>query len=186
MARWTPPKLEKISDDTQKVFDHLNEGTDLACVLVGASYLDELLANALMESFTNKGDTARRILDPQGGALGSFAIRANLAYCLGLIKKEVHQDLISIAEIRNRFAHIYLGCSFQDSNTIESCKKLTSWHPLPQEVVEGLPGEKNLEQQGMAARNKFTVSTVMLGSRIHLDTLSRKQVSAQNSARPQA
>jgi hypothetical protein len=86
MKGWQPIKLEDLSQDTKAVFETLNEGSDLACVLIGTSYLAELLASTIDVSFV-ESSVSEKLLDPQRGAIGGFATRADLAYCLGLISK---------------------------------------------------------------------------------------------------
>jgi hypothetical protein len=54
MKRWRPLKLEELSADTQKVYDVLNKESDLACVLIGTSYLSELLASTIKASFMKR------------------------------------------------------------------------------------------------------------------------------------
>jgi hypothetical protein len=39
MKSWRPINIEELTDDTKKVFDVLNDESDLACVLIGTSYL---------------------------------------------------------------------------------------------------------------------------------------------------
>ena len=121
MKHWKPIKLEELSKDTQKVYDVLNRESDLACVLIGTSYLAELLASALTEKFA-KTSIAEKLLDPQRGAVGGFATRADLAYCLGFIRKPVYQDLIKIAELP--FISLFIGllttALIQSSSTVTS------------------------------------------------------------------
>lgn len=51
MKSWEPINIKELSDDTKKVFEVLNEESDLACVLIGTSYLSELLANIIEINF---------------------------------------------------------------------------------------------------------------------------------------
>src|SRR2546430_11588641 len=97
---------EELSDDTRRLFDVLNDESDLACVVIGAAFLETTVATLLERRFL-ASSVARKLLEP-GGALGGFAPRADLAYCLGLITKDHYQDLCAIAAIRNRFAHSHL------------------------------------------------------------------------------
>ena len=51
MKGWRTLKLDELSNDVQKVYDILNQESDLACVLIGTSYLSELLASTLKGAF---------------------------------------------------------------------------------------------------------------------------------------
>lgn len=174
MKNWRPLKLEELSEDTQKVYDILNQESDLACVLIGTSYLAELLASTIKVSFIETS-ISEKILDPQRGAIGGFASRADLAYCLGIIGKSTYQDLIKVAEIRNLFAHKHLALDFGDTTISKACEGLQAWRVLLLGEEEELPIEIPLEQMRMRARNRFNMSIILLGSRIHVDALSKRQ-----------
>jgi DNA-binding MltR family transcriptional regulator len=172
MKGWKPINIEELSSDTKRIFDVLNNESDLACVLIGTSYLSELLANIIEVSFI-KPSISGKLLNPQGGAIGQFAIRADLAYCLGLIKKNVYQDLGIVAEIRNKFAHKHLALDFSDNIIKHKCEKLKTWRILQDENEE--PAELSREQMRVQARNQFNLSVVLIGQRIHVDVLSKKK-----------
>ena len=173
MKRWQPLKLKDLSEDTQKVYDILNQESDLACVLIGTSYLAELLASAIKVSFV-ESSVSEKLLDPQRGAVGGFATRADLAYCLGLISKNVYRDLIRIAETRNMFAHKHLALDFGDSTIRKTCEELQAWRILLHGEEEEVPAEPSPKQIQMRARNQFKISVVLMGSRIHVDALSKR------------
>lgn len=176
MKSWKPLKLEELSEDTRKVYDILNDESDLACVLIGTSYLSELLASIIELSFIETS-VSEKLLDPQRGAVGGFATRADFAYCLGLINKNVYQDLIRVAEIRNMFAHKHLALDFGDSTIRKTCEWLQAWRILLHGEEEELPAEPSPKQMHMRARNQFKISVVLIGSRIHVDALGKREQS---------
>src|SRR5664280_236632 len=104
--------VEQLRAQAGELIAVLSRESDLACVLVSASYLDQQLAS-LLEAFLIKGKVSGRLLAPSG-EIGSFATRAALAYATGLIPKGLQQNLILIAEIRNTFAYHYLRLDFSD------------------------------------------------------------------------
>lgn len=171
MKRWKPVNLEELSGDTQKVFDVLNAESDLACVLIGTSYLYELLANIVEVSFIETSISGK-LLDPQGGAIGQFATRADLVYCLGLINKGVYQDLARIAIIRNMFAHKHIALDFGNDTVRNRCGELEAWRILQDEEDE--QAEPLQEQLRILARNQFNLSVIFLGSRLHVDALGKR------------
>lgn len=178
MKRWQPIKLENLSKDTQKVYDVLNESSDIACVLIGTSYLAELIASAIKVAFIDSS-ISEKLLDPQRGAVGGFVTRSDLAYCLGLINKNIYQDLIKIAEIRNMFAHKHLALNFGVETIRKKCEELKAWRTL-QFGKEDINASLSSEQLHILARNQFNISVTLNGSRIHVDALSKK---AQNKKR---
>lgn len=163
MKDWHPLKLEELSGDTQKVYDILNQESDLACVLIGTSYLAELLASIIETSFIETS-VSKKLFDPQRGAVGGFATRADLAYCLGLINKDFYKDLMKVAEIRNVFAHKHLALDFGDSTIRKYCQELQAWRKLGFKLSQ--------EQMQPPARFQFNISVILIGSGIHVDALS--------------
>ena len=181
MKKWRSLGLDELSADLDALYHTLNDESDLACVLIGTSYLAELLATTLRIQLI-EGSTSDRLLDPQRGALGNFATRADLAYCLSLISKSVYQDLSRVAEIRNQFAHRHLSLTFNDPSVRTACGGLQAWRIMltgEDEVVHDDPTE---EQLGTLARNQFKMTIVLVGMRIHVDALGRSHQKVQASS----
>ena len=171
MKRWKPINLEELSDDTKKVFDVFNDESDIACVLIGTSYLSELLANIIEVSFVDTSISGK-LLDPQCGVIGQFAVRADLAYCLGLINKNFYQDLGTVAAIRNMFAHKHFALDFSDEIVRNKCGELKAWRILQFAAKED--AELSQKQLRVQARNQFNMSVILIGQRMHIDVLSKK------------
>ena len=109
--RRATPELEEISSDGKRVLELLQSEGDLACLLIGASYLDACLG-ALLKQYLLPGDTSDALLDASRGAIGTYQARADVAYALRLIAKPVLQDLRLIGQIRNQVAHDHLPAGF--------------------------------------------------------------------------
>lgn len=149
-----PAEVEKLSDEMQDVFDVLNGQPDLACVVAGAAFLDAGLESILRAHFRSRrvGDS---LLRPDG-PLGSFAARADLAYCLALVSKEYYQDLKGIAGIRNTLAHSHLQLTFYDPSVQQMCSGLRAWQAIGFSDVEATVDAS--VRQWAAGRNKFSRS----------------------------
>ena len=173
MPKIKPIKIEQLSQNTQAVYDVLNHESGLACVLIGTNFLDQILASLLENTFiTSK--VVQNLLNPASGAIGAFSVRSDLSYCLGLINKPQYQDLIKIATIRNQFAHSYLSLSFGSPEIQNLCNDLTGWELYLMEDHEDIqvPDEDLTEQQiRMAARNKFNLTVIFLGSSLSIKSL---------------
>src|SRR5437899_3106263 len=87
---------------SRQVYDVLNNESDLACVLIATSYLDNALAT-LLKRHLIESSVVNRVLESPRGPLSSFASRSDLAYCLGLISKGLRKNLEIIGQIRNTF-----------------------------------------------------------------------------------
>jgi hypothetical protein len=110
------PEVEQLSDESKHLYEVLNNESDLACVLIASSYLDYALASLLKRHLIKSG-LVKKLLDPPRGAISTFAARSDLAYCLGLIPSGLRQNLETVGDIRNHFAHNYLALSL-DSDDI--------------------------------------------------------------------
>ena len=172
------PEIEQLSEETQALFKAVNEEPDLPCVLISTSYLDQCLASILKRHFI-KGNTANRLLDPRGGPIGSFFIRADICYCLNLIPKGLYENLRTVAEIRNRFAHSYLSVSFKDSEVIKLCDKLSFPEVALSKRIEGNTGEiqdiENPFDHFKEPRSKFTLNAVLMAERLIIIGLGMKK-----------
>jgi hypothetical protein len=159
-----PTRIDDLAQDTRRVYDVLNEGSDLACVLIGASYLSEVLATALKGTLRESSVT-EAILRP-GKVIGEYADRSALAYCLRLIEKKAYQDLRIIEEIRDRFAAEHAAVTFRDAGIREACDKLKTCEILEAGESSSRRTEGVHDQLADAARDRFVVTTVFLASRI--------------------
>jgi len=162
--------VENLSEDTSKFFDVLNESNDLAVVLVAASYIDASLA-ALLYRFFIESSVSDKLLDVQGGALGSFTSRCDAAYALALINKPMYQDLIKIAEIRNEFAHYHLALDFQAPNVSRLCGDLRYVNSLFGTTNDQNPFEKIMTK----TRDRFVITVVMISQRLLVNGLGIKR-----------
>src|SRR5262249_15364107 len=107
-----------------------------------ASFLDACL-ESLLHKFFIESTTADAILDPQSGFVGSFAARAKLAYCLGLIPTTTYTNLDLIGQLRNLFAHRYLEMTFDHPDAIAITDKL---------VLAKFGGGVRIEEDGTATQ----------------------------------
>lgn len=172
-----PTEIGNLIDDTQKVYDVLNHDSDLACVLIGTSYLSELLGSAIRTAL-RKCNTTENILTPGRGILGSFKARVDLAYCLKIISKEDKKDLDIIGNIRNSFAHLHLAFDFTDKEVETELRNLNAWKIQSDfsEInadpdIESIPEYCHLPQ---SAREKYILTVVMLKQRIISNAINKK------------
>lgn len=172
------PAIETLSRESQGLYDAVNDERDLPCVLISTSFLDQCLASMLERFFINSS-TAKSMLDPRGGSLGTFLARADLCYCLGLIPKGLFQNLRTVGEIRNLFAHSYLSLSFDDSKVATLCESLTFPNLAARIRVGGDTGQSHDIDDPWAQythpKSKFTVCVALMASRLLLAGLSTER-----------
>jgi len=168
VAKTTP--VEQLSKETQELYEVLNDESDLACVVIGTAFLDTALAT-ILERKLIKSSVSDKLLSHRG-ALGSFAPRADLVYCLGLINKKHYRDLCGIDEIRTQFAHSHLRLSFANPKVREMCDNLKEWRLLLPHDDDGevVPGATEA-QLAVRARNQFKLSVASLSNCLLLKAL---------------
>lgn len=92
-------------------------------MLVAAAYLDEALEELLVAVLVDDIPVTKRLLDYPGGC-SSLAARCDLTYCMGLIGKDVYEDIRRITKIRNQFAHSKSEATFEKSDVANICRRL--------------------------------------------------------------
>lgn len=171
-----PVPVERLSEGARHLYEVMNSQSDLACVVVGAAFLDAALKTLLSQKLLKSSNVTDRLLD-DGGALGTFSARADLAYCLGTVKKHHYTDLCVVMQIRNQFAHKHFQLAFNDSTVCEKCGSLKAWKALHSEE-EDTASELTPKQLAIKARNQFNITVSLLSSRLLLTALEIKQGSA--------
>lgn len=99
--------------------------TDRGAALVGASLIDQKLADTL-RAFMVNGNIAGRLLDGGTAPLGTFSARIKMAYALGLIDNHELTECDLIRKARNEFAHSIHGTNFSSSKICAICDQLKS------------------------------------------------------------
>jgi DNA-binding MltR family transcriptional regulator len=127
MARRKARLPEEISADGVHLHEVLNEGTPLACVLIGGAALEQATMGLLRQFFV-RGETSKNIFR-ESGALGEFRRCIEVAYCVGLIPTSIFDNLGKVVELRNLFAHSHVTLCFADSDVETLCNELTLPHP---------------------------------------------------------
>ena len=111
----------------KKIYEEAQEESPRGSVIVWAALLDTRLRE-LISNFMIDDKAVENLLgtdkDPDR-PLSSFASRARIAYCLGLISFNEYDDLKTIATIRNKFAHrVHSITTENDKEIVDLCKKL--------------------------------------------------------------
>ncbi len=118
--------------------------TDRATAVLGVAFLDEQIYQLLCAFFVDDDKESKEILGIEK-PLGSFGARIRLAYCVGLLPHEDFEDLKTIKNIRNAFAHKLQGLVFADEEIIKECNKLR----IVERLVPGVASHP---------RDRFTIS----------------------------
>jgi DNA-binding MltR family transcriptional regulator len=99
--------------------------SDRGCALMAAAFIDEQLKELLSVYLVDDAKVTKRLLG-NSGPLGSFSARIDMAYSLGLLAKNIMQDLSLLRKIRNEFAHLSSPMTFEDDAIVSRCLELKS------------------------------------------------------------
>ena len=76
--------------------------------MLGGALVDDALTKALLSRWRSDGNgrttKAREAFIREGGGALTFGLKIDLAYLTHLVGSEVHANLVTIKDIRNRFA----------------------------------------------------------------------------------
>lgn len=168
MAREVQP-IEVLSRQSKIVHNVVNNESDIACVLILTSYLDQCVASLLNNFLINKSNTVDKLLNPNG-ILGTFRARSELIYSLGLIPKSLFENLITIGQIRNRFAHSHLEVDFSNKNIIDLINSLQTpnikFYVNTHEDKPTRISLSNFFVFDSIPKNKFNIISIMMADRI--------------------
>ena len=91
------------------------------------------------------------------GALGNYAVKVRLAYMLGWFERDIYEDLLIVARIRNRLAHVIEAKDFTD-------KRISAWLKN-MKVHQLLPSMKEAGEKRAAADSS-------LKNRVYVDVVT--------------
>ena len=98
-----------IRSDVRDFVEAMLKESDRGCVLIGAAYLDDALEEMLRTNFSGDENVVKKVVSPlfKGGnaPLGTFSVKTNISFALGLINNETFKALNNIRKVRNEFAH---------------------------------------------------------------------------------
>ncbi|RED31830.1 mannitol repressor [Rhodopseudomonas thermotolerans] len=149
------PEARKFNWDGTSISDHLSEAdwksldqeiteqlklkNDRGVAITFASMLEDRLRWLIETQFIeNLSEKRKASLFKGQGPLSTFSAKTEVAFALGLVKPEVRDQLIIIAQIRNKFAHGFKSVRFTDTNISELCKRLKTFDPPSSEAKADL------------------------------------------------
>src|SRR3981081_2561423 len=94
--------LPDLSDDSQRFLEDLQEESDRGAALVAAAFINDLLKAIIRAVLIDDLKQVDKLFE-YPGTLQSFAARAELLSCMGLIGPTINADIICLVKIRNEF-----------------------------------------------------------------------------------
>jgi len=96
----------------KKLVNLLDKESDRGCCLLAVSFLDNEIKLLLEKKLVGTKKQKKEMFG-FNGALGTFSSRINLSYSIGLINKQISDDVNIIRKIRNDFGHNYEYLDFE-------------------------------------------------------------------------
>ena len=109
-------KIEDLENNilqNEKILEELQHGTDRSIAIVGATIIETQLEKLLSVHLVDNNKLKKKALD-YNGFLGTFSAKINACFLLGLISKNLYNDIDRIRDIRNTFAHNLIDCNFNN------------------------------------------------------------------------
>lgn len=159
-SRRNCPTLPELSEDSRRFMEDLQKETDRGVALVGAAFLDDVLAALLRAAMVDDSKITNKLLE-YPGPVSTSAARADLAYCMGLLGPDMYADLKVIREVRNRFGHSHVPASFEDAEIARLCGQLKTARLIKPEPCT-------------ASRLLFILAVVMIANHLMLGGLRAK------------
>jgi DNA-binding MltR family transcriptional regulator len=161
------PGIENLSEESAKLYETIYGEPDMPCVLVGVAYLDAIL-KTLLGDFLIESSITDNILG-SNGVLGTLRSRTDLAYCVGLIPKSLYQNLCTMGEIRNQFAHSRNSLSLEDQDVVEKIDELSFPNVTQAVTPEGTEYDSGFFSSRLSdPRERFKLITVLMVNRLLL------------------
>src|SRR5258708_4165837 len=105
-------------------FEQLTNDSDRAVSLVAAAIVEQRLEEVIKFWFEKDAKIQEKLFQPSG-ALGSFSVKIDLAYLMGIITSAGLDDLARMKNIRNDFAHKLDIAVFKLPTVADRCSNLT-------------------------------------------------------------
>jgi DNA-binding MltR family transcriptional regulator len=103
--------LSYRNQDEKDAHAEILESPDRVAAIVSAAFVDDRLAAALKARMHHDKDITERMFH-HAGPLGTFSAKIDFAFLIGMFSKEAVQDLHTIRQVRNEFAHTLKTKSF--------------------------------------------------------------------------
>jgi hypothetical protein len=165
--------MNKIHELTNKLLafnntiDFYRNESDRGAVILASSHLDYFLGECIKWFLIDEPSIEKELFQTYK-PLSSFSGKISMAFALGLITKEMRENLNHIRKIRNYFAHHPFETSFNISPVRDWCSNFSIL-----ETVENQTYNHAQDQSDLRERFLFVVGLVALG--IHSITISQQR-----------
>jgi len=97
--------------------------SDRGCVLMAAAFIEDKISQ-LLQAYMVYNETIQKKIFEGNGALATFSSKIDISFLLGLIPKNIYNDLGILRKLRNDFAHNAKSITFQTDYIKDRCNSL--------------------------------------------------------------
>lgn len=97
---------------------------DRSAAIVCAPFVEERLADKLRSLLIKDAEIQESLFRPSG-PVGSFGVKIDLGYLMGIYNRDMWKQLTAIKRIRNKFAYSLSHMGFGSQKIRDNCKLLT-------------------------------------------------------------
>lgn len=115
-------ELESIQEFQDFRTSLLSE-SDRGSVLMAAAFIEDKITQ-LLETYMINDTTIQKKIFGGNGALATFSSKIDISFLLGLIPKNIYNDLGVLRKLRNDFAHNAKSITFQTDYIKDRCNVL--------------------------------------------------------------
>jgi DNA-binding MltR family transcriptional regulator len=101
----------------------IEKQSDRGAAIVATAFLEERLNECIRACLADDPQIIKNLFRGSG-PLAALATKIDLGYLLGIYRKRMHRQLITIRDIRNKFAHHTRPLSFTTEDVAALCRNL--------------------------------------------------------------
>lgn len=166
----------EVANEYAETYKEIATGSDRSCAILAAAEVERYLETFIVLNLANTtGEVFKRLTD-QNGPLGSFSSKIILAFAMGIIDKPTYNDLNSIRNIRNVFAHSVLNVSFETPQVTRECENLQSGLGYGDNKISSIGSMiARIDVVGSEARKQYVHAAGRIGLRFIFGALSKAE-----------
>ncbi len=161
--------------ESERIFAEIEGANDRTAAILGATFVQSSLREALKSAIVNDDDDTIRHLMGRDGPLATFFSMIHLGYALNLMPRAIVPELEIVRRIRNVFAHSILPIDFQNPEIKKEVRKLRLAHP---KRVKELAAISDTLYAGSDERRIYLVTCFYLASNLLAEMLKRTVANA--------
>jgi DNA-binding MltR family transcriptional regulator len=158
--------------ELQRVLLQLQDPDHRGVALLACSWLEDSLGELIRADLIQDSTSLDTLFKNRGG-LADFHSRIHMAYAMGLIARDVRDELDLIRGVRNDFAHLRDPISFSDQSITDRCVNLQT----------ALLFERAGKDQFASVRDRFIMSVAVLCA-LFLQQAASMRLSASKARQP--